>query len=363
MSNPLFAPLYRMARRMLGRMESIERLSDRQFVTYCYDRFFGRSPNAEEMAAYTAGLARGMTRAEVLAKFLSTDYVETAMRTAQSPEQKEYVPAGHFGSVVPSAEDIAAATDYVVDLTDLPGIELRLAEQVALIESFKPYYDELPYLQPSPDRTLRYAADNRAFLLSDTILLNGMIRHFRPKRIVEIGCGNSSAVMLDTNGLFFDNQIELTFVDPYPQILEGMMRPGDKDLPTVDLKVLPVQKLPVTFFDRLEANDILFIDSSHVSKAGSDVNYLFFEVLPRLKPGVIVHVHDILYPFELPRAWLEEGRFWNEQYLLRAFLTHNNSYELLTISTQVVEYHREWIAEHMPELQQLGGCLWMRRVR
>lgn len=91
-----------------------------------------------------------------------------------------------------------------------------------------------------------------------------------------------------------------------------------------------VEDVDLAFFDAFEENDLLFIDSSHVSKAGSDVNYLFFEVLPRLKPGVVVHIHDIFLPDEYPKVWvIDQGRNWNEQYLLRAFLQFNREWEIL----------------------------------
>src|SRR5207247_5820903 len=80
----------------------------------------------------------------------------------------------------------------------------------------------------------------------------------------------------------------------------------------------------------LQSGDVLFIDSSHTVKIGGDVNYLFLEVLPRLKPGVIVHVHDIFLPFEYPREWVRDDfRFWAEQYLLQAFLTFNSEFQVL----------------------------------
>ncbi|MEM7803263.1 MAG: class I SAM-dependent methyltransferase, partial [Chloroflexota bacterium] len=311
-------------RRLLGRQESIETISDEAFVDYCYDQFMSRPPHPDEKSAYMTGLAHGMTRAEILNKFIESVRFQTAMN---SSARAEYVPAGHFGSVIPSQEDVAVVDAMTDDLQNLPGVDLRIEQQIELLESFKPYYDELPYLQTSPPPSLRYETDNPGFSVSDMILLNGMMRHFKPKRMIEIGCGFSSSVMLDTNEIFFDNQIEQTFVDPYPQLFQSLVKPEDERRFTLHAR--PVQDLPLSTFERLETNDILFIDSSHVSKAGSDVNYLFFDVLPRLKPGVVVHIHDIFYPLELPVGWMHEGRFWNEQYLLRAFLMFNASFEIL----------------------------------
>ena len=96
-----------------------------------------------------------------------------------------------------------------------------------------------------------------------------------------------------------------------------------------------VQNVKLIEFEKLEPNDLLFIDSSHISKIGSDLNYLLFEVLPSLKPGVIIHFHDILYPFEYPYEWIEKGIYWNEAYLLKAFLMHNKNYEILLFNDTV----------------------------
>ena len=116
-------------------------------------------------------------------------------------------------------------------------------------------------------------------------------------------------------------------------------------------------------FATLEENDILFIDSTHVAKIGSDVNYLFFEVLPRLRAGVYVHVHDIFHPFEYPRAWIYEGRAWTEAYMLRAFLTFNTAFEIVLFNTFLERFHRERFAHKMPLcLRNEGGSIWLRRT-
>jgi len=123
-----------------------------------------------------------------------------------------------------------------------------------------------------------------------------------------------------------DAGVALEFVEPYPDRLARLLRPSDAA--TTALHRARVQDLPIDLFARLEANDILFVDSSHVSRAGSDVNFILFEILPRLKPGVLVHVHDVFWPFEYPARWFRRGMAWNEAYLLRAFLTCNDSFEI-----------------------------------
>ncbi len=110
-------------------------------------------------------------------------------------------------------------------------------------------------------------------------------------------------------------------------------------------------------------NDILFIDSSHVSKTGSDVNHLLFKILPLLNDGVMIHFHDIFFPFEYPQWWAFEGRAWNEAYLLHAFLAHNRAYQIEFFNTYVIDRYRERIAAEFPLfLKNEGGSLWLRKV-
>ena len=118
----------------------------------------------------------------------------------------------------------------------------------------------------------------------------------RPKRIIEVGCGFSSAIALDVRDQEL-HDLELTFIEPYPDRLYDLLEEGDNKTATIHKSIL--QDVPIETFDVLEKDDILFIDSSHISSPGSDVNMLFFKILPRLKPGVVVHLHDIFFPFDI----------------------------------------------------------------
>jgi len=122
-----------------------------------------------------------------------------------------------------------------------------------------------------------------------------------------------------------------------------------------------VQLVPPNFFLRLQHGDILFIDSSHVSKVGSDLNYLLFHILPILKSGVIIHFHDILYPFEYPKEWIYEGRFWNEAYLLKAFLMYNCDFEILLFNDYMVKEEKEFLRGIDDRLLSGGGSIWLRK--
>jgi hypothetical protein len=193
------------------------------------------------------------------------------------------------------------------------------------------------------------------------LVLHAMLRLIRPRRLIEVGCGYSSAMALDTNELCLDNSVRMTFVEPYPQLLYDLMNPGDKERVTIVPSRL--QDLDPEFFLQLEANDILFIDSTHVSKVDSDVNYIFFELLPRLKSGVYIHFHDVFYPFEYPKEWVYEGRAWQELYMLRAFLQDNPRYEIVYFQDFMFGRHRRYFEDHLPLfLKNSGGNIWLRKV-
>jgi hypothetical protein len=125
----------------------------------------------------------------------------------------------------------------------------------------------------------------------------------------------------------------------------------------------PVQDVPLALFDRLGEGDVLFLDLTHVVRPGSDVNHVILEVLPRLRPGVWVHVHDIFFPFEYPPAWVEEGRAWQETYLLRAFLAFNQAFEIRWFQTFLWARHRAVLERCVPwTARNTGGNIWLQRV-
>jgi len=230
---------------------------------------------------------------------------------------------------------------------------------MALIEEWGTYYAELPFAAQRTDG-LRYFFENPSYSYSDAIFLYCMIRHLRPRRIVEVGSGYSSCVILDTNDLFFNSSIQTTFVDPYPKLLLSLIKESDKQ--AVRLISRRLQDTDLTIFEELGSKDILFIDSTHVSKIDSDVNRIFFEILPRLAPGVHVHFHDIFYPFEYPKEWIYEGRAWTEAYLLRSFLEYNPCFKVVLMNTFLDHFHREWFEREMPLcLKNSGGSIWIRR--
>jgi hypothetical protein len=269
---------------------------------------------------------------------------------------------GHYLSPLP---DIASAAEFAkrglatATSKDLPSIEINRSAQMALLPKLIPHYKDFDWSE-EPQKGRRFHLHNDMFLWSDAIFLHAMLRHFRPGRVIEAGSGFSSALMLDVDEMHLGGKTHFTFVDPHPDRLLGLLSPAD--LERVEIIREPVQNLPLEAFNVLEAGDLLFVDSSHVSKAGSDVNWLLFEVFPRLKPGVLLHVHDIFWPFEYPAEWIKLGRSFNEAYLLRAFLQFNRAFEIVLWVPWLVAHAADTIRGQMPHcLENTGASLWLRR--
>jgi len=274
---------------------------------------------------------------------------------------RTWVPPGDVLSPVPSIAEVKAREKeiYAVPRT-MPGLELNEQGQLRLFDELTKYYPEQPFTpQQNPQR--RYWFGNPAYSYADAVLLYCMMRHVRPRRIVEVGSGYSSAAMLDVDELFFNSSIQFTFIEPQSQLLRSLVKPADLD--RVRLIEAPVQSVELSTFTELEAGDILFIDSSHVSKVGSDVNHIFFNVLPALPSGAFMHFHDVFYPFEYPLEWVYEGRAWNETYLLRAFLQYNNQFEIQLFNTFIDWFHKEKYFREMPLVEKnTGGSIWLKKL-
>lgn len=273
---------------------------------------------------------------------------------------------GHFYSTIPLLADIEKRKREIFEDEDIKDINFNIDAQFSLVESLQSYYDAMPFeFEINKTGTTRYQCKDAYYRYSDVVFLYCIMRHFKPKKIIEVGSGHSSAVMLDTNQLFFEDKIQMAFIEPYPEErLAKILLPEDNECSTV-YKTF-VQEIEVEFFRGLSENDILFIDSSHVSKIGSDVNYLFFKVLPELKPGVMIHIHDIFFPFELPAEWILKNKcFWNEIYLLRAFLMNNNNYEIVMFNSLLQKKNTDWFRRNMPVClidDEFTGSIWLRKI-
>jgi predicted O-methyltransferase YrrM len=257
-------------------------------------------------------------------------------------------PPGHYYSPFPDSVELGKKKDQIFQRdteTTLNGIDLRADAQYSLLQRLSVFY--LPVFFPvQKTDDYRYYFDNQYFCYSDAIFLSCMIREMKPRQIIEIGSGFSSAVMLDVNERHFGNQIKLTFIEPYPEDrLNLLVKKSDNFTIIQDF----VQNVSTELFEQLGRNDILFIDSSHISKTYSDVNHLVFNIIPLLQKGVIVHFHDIFFPFEYPAEWIiNQQRGWNEAYLLRAFLQFNTDFQIELFTSFLEKKYTEWFKDHMP---------------
>ena len=235
------------------------------------------------------------------------------------------------------------------------GIEFRWEEQLKLLRQLTCEYGK-ELRNVSRDS---FNFDNHYFGGIDAALYYSLIRHLAPKRVIEIGSGQSTRI---ANLAFARNQAEdkpgrLTCIEPNPERLVG------QEL-EIELLQQKVEEIPRDYFACLEANDILFIDSTHTVKFGSDVCYEFLEILPTLKPGVWVHVHDIFFPNDYPAEWILERRLaLNEQYLLEAFLSFSNAYSVELANHWLSLDYPDALTALCPEASAMttASSFWMRR--
>jgi hypothetical protein len=280
---------------------------------------------------------------------------------ARSPFLR-YAPPGHYYSCIPDMTQVMARADVLFrrDVKACPGVDLRERDQIQLLERMAGYYDELPFREDRAGAG-RYYYPNGFFGIGDAIVLYALFRHFRPKRVIEIGSGFSSAAMLDTSERFLGGSVEFTFIEPHADRLLELLRPEDRSTQTIIRR--PVQEVPLAVFQALERGDVLFIDSSHVLKIGSDVQHIIFSILPAINPGVLIHFHDIHWPFEYRRETVLKGKTWNEAYAVRAFLQFNHDFEILYFSPFMTEFHADLVGAALPlALRDPGVSLWIRRA-
>jgi predicted O-methyltransferase YrrM len=245
--------------------------------------------------------------------------------------------------------------------SELPGIGWDLDDQLEFLRSdLAPALAEFrPPAAGGGDRW-QYAA-NDSYTVPDAAVLHAMVRTLRPRRIVELGSGHSTlaAAGAARANAADGHPVSLEVYDPFP----GVVAP---ELPGLArLERIGAQDVPLETFERLEAGDVLFVDTTHTVKIGSDVNHIVLEILPRLAPGVVVHLHDIFLPYEYPRVWLEDyGLYWAEQYLVQAFLAFNSGYEVLASVFALKRDRPAEMAALLPpgDWEGLGAALWLRRT-
>lgn len=269
---------------------------------------------------------------------------------------------GHFYSPIPDKKDITLEkyNKVIKSSFKLKAVDLNEKYQLELIKIFSKFYP--PPFKDKKINKFRYYYQNPNFSYGDAISLYSIIRFFKPKKIIEIGSGFSSCVILDTNEFFFKEKIKIEFIEPFPDLFFSLIKNKDKLKNKIIVKKL--QEINPNYFKTLKENDILFIDGTHVSKFNSDVNYIFFKILPILNKGVIIHFHDIFYPFEYPLSWLEQGIYWNEIYLLNAFLQYNNSFKIIFFNNYLYYKYKKILFKNLPLYKKNpGGSIYIKKIK
>ena len=273
-----------------------------------------------------------------------------------------HVTGSHFYQPIPNTGALPLSLWNRV--SDLPGVDMREEQQKQLLSDivakFEGEFTAIPTGASSQE--FHYHLENAAFEAVDAEMLFGLIRFLKPRRMYEVGSGFSTLLAADAlrRNLTDGYSCRFIAIDPYPSGELQARLPSD-----VELWRLPIQDVSLDEFQSLCKNDILFIDSSHVCKIGSDVQFLFLEVLPRIRPGVVVHVHDIFTPVEYPKHWvLDWHRFWNEQYLLQTFLSFNAAFEVLWAGQWMHINHPDLLMKAFPSYRAgvSPGSFWFRRT-
>jgi hypothetical protein len=270
-------------------------------------------------------------------------------------------PPGHFYSPVISLEEVRRdeARIFRAAPRRLPGIDLNEERQLELLARFEDMYPSIDFPE-TKQGSHRYFYENPSYSYSDAIFLHCMMRYLQPRQYIEIGSGFSSCAALDTSQRFLDGQVAFTFIEPFPHYLQSIA--GELEQNKLLLLQNRLQDVDPSIFLTLQANDVLFIDSTHVGKTGSDVNMLLFEILPQLAPGVYIHIHDIFYPFEYPKEWIFGGHSWNEIYMVRSFLEYNSNFSIQVFNTFLELFWPKRFQEKMPLcLKNPGGSIWLRK--
>ncbi len=272
--------------------------------------------------------------------------------------------AGHFYSPIPSLEDVRVRQEQIFQVPRyIPGVDLNELGQIQRLQTLTPLFRDQPFPATQSPGT-RYYFENRAFQYGSGLTYQAILRHEKPKRVVEVGSGFTTALLLDVVDRFLPDGLACSCVEPYPDTLRMALR--REDFRRIDLIAKPVQEVPIHVFESLEPGDILFIDSTHVCKTGSDVNRLIFEVLPSLATGVMIHFHDIYYPFEYPKEWVFKGIAWNEAYLVRGFLQYNKAFRIDVFNSFATQFLTEHIDRSILNvdlyLMDPGSSLWIRKL-
>lgn len=274
--------------------------------------------------------------------------------------------AGHFYSPIVNPDDLMNRQDQIwPDNPVIKGIDFNDEYHEKVLNEFYPkYISGYNYVESLEETNSdsEYFTQNSQFSWLDSRTLFVLLNQWKPKKMIEVGSGFSSLLTAHVNHTLLDDSIDFSCVEPFPrEFLKKEILGLNKVI------VEKVENVDKAGFTALEAGDILFIDSSHVSKTGSDINFLFFEILPLLKKGVKIHIHDIFFPHEYPKEWvLEDNRSWNEQYLLRALLMYSDTFKVLFGCSYAQYKYPDLVVKALNHKNKHGfggGSIWIEKIK
>jgi|GEM_PF-422985 len=329
----------------------------RHLVRSLYQGVLHRDPEPDDLERWASKFDQGLSVNEMLDELMESEEHARVQKIVRGL----FAEPGHFYSPIVNVDEIREMFSGAPMVTSLPAIRISKESHTKVWNELLPFLRDIPFPEvKSP--SFRYYFTNTAFSYGDGSILHAMLRRYRPKRLIEIGSGYSSACAVDTIDRYLDGKVEVSFIEPYPELLLRLL--GEDAARRFKIHDTPVQKVSLSIFESLEEGDFLFIDSTHVMKTGSDVCHELFNILPALKPGVFVHFHDIPWPFEYGRKWvLEQNRSWNEIYGLRAFLMYNDAFEIVFMNDYFVNTCRHMIqADYPAMLKNSGASIWLRKM-
>jgi len=328
---------------------------------------------------FTRAFKRRVVNGEFLYKFLSPlmpllvkvfGYMAETGRGTDLCLKQGFLPMRvHYYSPIPDLLDLMQRQVWQRK-SDLPGLDFRSEQQIEFLRSLGAQYgDECKWPSAPTGNPQEFYTENNSFSFGCAASLHSILRYYKPRRVFEIGSGNSSLVFSAAlrRNLADGYPCEYTIIDPYPAPL---VKSGELSSLT---KIIPerVELADLSLFKNLSEGDILFIDSGHTVRTGGDVNFLFLDVLPRLAPGVIVHIHDINLPYEYPEIYFTNPSFrmfWTEAYLLQAFLTFNSEFDVLLALNHLMNDKKDEFCRAFPHYEPdlhkaISGSFWMKRKK
>lgn len=283
---------------------------------------------------------------------------------AEINRERLWAPPGHYYSPITDPNDAHVRQTEILNLDALserPDLIIDEPAMTRLLGWLGEHASRFPFSAGATSEW-RYFTGNGHFGHADAAVLFSMLLEYKPAHCIEFGCGFSSLLIMDVNDHFLEHSMEMTLFDPRPDIVLSLLSPHDPYRERVQAH--RSREIPDEVFKSLGRGDLLSLETSHVVKTGSDVSDLLFRVLPLLASGVLIHIHDIFYPFEYPEAWVvQDNRSWNEAYLLRAFLQYNPKFRVLFFSNLFFRKYFDEVNAAFPGLEDThASSIWIEKL-